>query len=98
MYTRAPVEIVSEEASQQGLQATVLLSRRSRTSRRILISGRRCQVIPARLLRSPSYPQSKSINVYLPRTQWPDFLIYVAYEDTSPTFYVVPRMNLSADT
>jgi hypothetical protein len=67
--------------------------------RRVLIEGRRCQVIPTKLRASnPEYPDVQYYAIYLPRTEWADFLIYVAYKEHPLLLFIIPRGLLTKDT
>ena len=64
-----------------------------------MIDGKRCQVIPCpRLHPNASYPQAEYSPLYLPRTTWADFLVYVAHKETPRRFYIIPRGELAKDT
>jgi hypothetical protein len=68
-------------------------------ARLLVIEGRPCQVIKTRQLIDPHFPNAVSVCLYLPRTHFADFLIYVAYPLSGrPSFYIVPRGILSKDT
>jgi hypothetical protein len=91
-------EIMLNNAAQLGLKVENARIRK-RKGAFLRIEGRRCQLIPTRRLRSnPSYPQSRSRQLYLPRNHWPEFLIYIDTEDSEPIFYVVPSGDLDKDT
>ena len=67
--------------------------------RLLLIDGRHCQVIPTRRSKnSVTYPQAEYFPLYLPRSTWADFLIYVAHKETPRRVYIVPRGKLTKDT
>jgi hypothetical protein len=97
------IELVIGEAKSRGLRI-VRLSAQSRRhvfdKRLLMVEGRRCQVIPSRRGHpSAKYPHSEYFPLYLPRTDWPDFLIYVSLTDeTRLIFRVVPRVEMSKDT
>ncbi len=97
-----PIEYVISEAQSRGLvvQRIPVDSKTLRHDPRLLlIDGRPCQVIPTRLGKnSVAYPQAGYFSVYLPRTTWADFLIYVAHKETPKRFYIVPRGKLTKDT
>jgi len=44
------------------------------------------------------YPHTKYLPRYLPRTNWPDYLLYVSTSDQQPVFHIVPRAAMSKDT
>jgi len=63
------------------------------------ISGRPCQVSRTSLSHtSREYPDATSIPIYLPRTSFADFVIYVSANVDMDDFYIVPRGVLSKDT
>jgi len=97
-----PIEYVISEARARGLLVQRIPAD-SKTllhdPRLLLIGGWRCQVIPTRRSKnSVVYPQAEYFSVYLPRTTWADFLIYVAHKETPQSFYIVPRGKLTKDT
>jgi hypothetical protein len=56
-------------------------------------------VIPTRIGHpSPEYPRAEYFPLYLPRGDWPDFLIYVSSTEADPIFRVIPRVVMSKDT
>lgn len=94
------IHFAIEEARRRGLDVKTEKPHRGSFSR-LLIEGRPCQAVPARRFRpSRQYPKAECVQLYLPRTRWPDFLIYVlGLEDSErPVFYIVPRGDMSADT
>lgn len=90
------------EAQSKGLDVQrVVISGKRWDGRTVLIECRPCQIIRTRYLTSnPRCPKALSIVIYLPRTEWPDFLIYVARRATTEPleFYILPRGILSKDT
>lgn len=97
-----PIERVIAEAHSRGLVTERLPaeSKRHRFDKRLLlISGSRCQVIPTRRGHpSAEYPKAEYFPLYLPRTNWPDFLVYVSLVENPTVFYVIPRMEMTKDT
>jgi hypothetical protein len=62
------------------------------------IAGRPCQVSRTSLIHtSEEYVEATSLPIYLPRTSFADFVIYVPMNVDSTDFYVVPRGALSKD-
>ena len=96
------IELVIAEALSRGLRIERLASQSKRhpfDKRLLLIEGRRCQVIPSRRGHpSAEYPDAEYFPLYLPRTDWPDFLIYVSLIENQPVFRIVPRLEMSKDT
>jgi hypothetical protein len=104
-YTNAMpslIELVIAEALSRDLRIERLASQSKRhpfDKRLLLIEGRRCQVIPSRRGHpSAEYPDAEYFPLYLPRTDWPDFLIYVSLIENHPVFRIVPRVEMSKDT
>ena len=63
------------------------------------IAGRPCQVSRTSLFHtSDEYVEATAIPIYLPRTSFADFVIYVPMNLETADFYVVPRGALSKDT
>jgi len=97
-----PIEYAISEAESRGFSVERLPSEsksRLHDPRLLMIEGRRCQVIPCTRLRpNASYPQAEYFPLYLPRTTWADFLIYVAHKETPQRFYIIPRGELAKDT
>jgi hypothetical protein len=97
-----PIEIVVAEAASHDLRVEripVLSKRHISDKRRLLIQGKRCQVIPSRIGHpNPDYPQAEYFPLYLPRTEWPDFLIYVSPDEIHPVCRIIPRSEMSKDT
>lgn len=92
-----------DEAVSKGLdvQRVVSSDRKRWDGRLVLIEHRPCQIVMTRYhVPDPRWPEGISIRLYLPRTDWPDFIIYVTRKTrTQPLeFYVVPRGILSKDT
>jgi hypothetical protein len=97
-----PIEIVAAEAASHGLRVERIPVRSKRDifdKRRLLIEGKRCQVIPSQIGHpNVNYPQAEYFPLYLPRTEWPDFLIYVTPDEICPVFHVILRAEMSKDT
>jgi hypothetical protein len=63
------------------------------------IAGRPCQVSRTNLAHtSAEYPNATSLPIYLPRTGFADFVIYVPMDSEREDFYIVPRGLISKDT
>jgi hypothetical protein len=68
-------------------------------ARLLAVEGRLCQIIRTREVIDSHYPNAVYAPLYLPRTKFADFLIYVAFPSSSPPrFYVVPRGAMTKDT
>src|SRR5258708_18806888 len=99
----SPIDFVVAEALSRGLRVERLPTESKRhvfDKRLLMVEGKRCQVIPSRRgYPNAQYPHAEYFPMYLPRTDWPDFLIYVSQTDeTRPVFPVVPRVEMSKDT
>jgi len=97
-----PIELVVAEASVHGLRVERIPAQSKQhifNKRRLLIEGKRCQVIPSKIGHSSvEYPQAEYFSLYLPRGEWPDFLIYVSSNEVHPVFRIIPRSEMSKDT
>jgi hypothetical protein len=92
---------VAAEASLKGLKIEKVISadRRFWDGRFLVVEDKRCQIIRTKYhVSDPRYPNAVSVPFHLPRTDWPDFVIYVTKRESSPEFYIVPRGDLSKDT
>jgi hypothetical protein len=87
------VDFVIRQAESLGLAVE-----RVANPRQLYIARQPVQVMLARLGAANSkYAHAKSLDLYLPRREFPAFLIYVT-EDQTPDFYILPRGVLSHDT
>jgi hypothetical protein len=92
------------QAVSRGLsvQRVIFLDQEKWDGRSLLIEEKPCQIVRTRYaLSNPSSPTGLSIRLYLPRTDWPDFMIYVMRKIAGPgplDYYVIPRGALSKDT
>jgi hypothetical protein len=62
--------------------------------RRLYIDGRPCQAIKSKWYEN--FPGCTAMNMYMPRTEFADFLLYVP--EGQDTVYVVPRGKIAHDT
>jgi len=98
---QSPISVVVNEAEARGLsvQRSFASGTKVPDPRLLHIAGKPCQVIKTvHESSSPEYSYAKSLRLYLPRTRFADFLIYVAVDMVPPTFYIIPRGILSKDT
>jgi hypothetical protein len=97
-----PIDLVIAEATSRGLEIERLPAEsgpHTFDKRLLLIEGRRCQAIPSRSGHpNAEYPHAEYFPLYLPRTDWADFLVYVSLTENPPVFYIIPRLEMSKDT
>jgi len=95
-----PVSEVITEARAIGLSVQRLSGYGKILDARLLVvEGRICQIIKTRQVIDSHYPNAVYAPLYLPRTEYADFLIYVAFPPSGPPrFYVVPRGAMTKDT
>src|SRR5579872_3263911 len=95
-----PLREVMAEAQAHGLSVQRLTGYGKVLDARLLaIEGMICQIVRTRQVPQVDYPTAAYARLYLPRTEFADFLIYVAFPSTGdPSFYVVPRGAMSKDT
>ena len=97
-----PIDLVTQRAEELGLKCKRLARTpavRGFLSKRLLIEGRPCQVISARIYHHPSPAKIKVYPLYFPSSRWPDFLIYVSKDkDGSTAFFIVPRGAVNKGT
>ena len=95
---------VIAQAESKGLRVqTIVFSDQKRWDcRSIVIENKPCQIVRTRCYASkPGSLNGLRIRLYLPRTDWPDFIIYVVRQPISPgtpECYIIPRGVLSKDT
>jgi len=97
-------DLVSNCARALGVKVEIT-SKRNRGARGgtfLRIENRLCQIVPTRsFVSNPDYPRSRSAFLYLPRNQFPEFLVYVrgdAQEPGKHIFYIVPSGDIKKDT
>jgi hypothetical protein len=91
--------VVAQEARARGLACERADVRKGLQTKCVRIMGYACQIVPLRL-----YPTGKNSDLvdhslYLPRSDWPDFIIYVfaKRERGIPVFYCSTRRNVERD-
>ncbi len=95
------IDAVTAQAASRDLCVERLAGARKNTldPRLLYIEKKPCQVIrTAHDSTSPAYSYAKSLRLYLPRTNFADFLIYVVMDSVPPSVYIIPRGVLSQDT
>lgn len=93
----SPIDFAVAEALSRG--SPTESKRHAFDKRLLLIEGKRCQVIPSRRGHPNAlYPHAEYFPLYLPRNNWPDFLIYVSLHETPPIFRIISRAEMSKDT
>lgn len=95
--------VVAETVSKGLKVERIIFSNQKRWHGRCVeIERKPCQIVRARYAPpNPLSPKANSIRIYLPRTEWPDFVIYVVRhreKQQPPEYYIVPRGVLSKDT
>jgi hypothetical protein len=99
---KVPINEVMGEARANGLCVQRLTGYGKVLDARLLgVEGRICQIIRTRQVIDAHYPKTAYAPLYLPRNEFADFLVYVAFPDSSstpPRFYVVPRGVMTKDT
>lgn len=100
MHELSDAVVAEGKANGLDVRRVILPSQEHWKGRLLIIENRPCQIVRTRYaITNPAASQALSIHLYLPRTHWPDFVIYVARQDsTTLGFYVVPRGILSKDT
>jgi hypothetical protein len=101
---------VIQAASAHGLKCEELPADKPglfRFRKRLLIESRKCQIVPS-LIKYVDGSRSEHMlrHLYLPSTEWADFLIYAASERRQPEnrqpenfeFYIVPRGDATKST
>ncbi len=98
----SPIDFVVAEALSRGFRVERLRTESKRHAfdkRLLLVEGKRCQVIPSRRGHpNELYPHAEYFPLYLPRNNWPDFLIYVSLHESLPIFRIISRAEMSKDT
>jgi hypothetical protein len=98
----SPIDFVVAEALSRGFRVERLPTESKRHAfdkRLLLVEGKRCQVIPSRRGHPNAlYPRAEYFPLYLPRNNWPDFLIYVSLHETPTIFRIISRAEMSKDT
>lgn len=94
---------VVAQAASKGLSVQQIVPDQKRWDGRfLLIEEKQCQIVKGRYhLSNPRSPEALSIQLYLPRTTWPDFVVYVVRPTANLEpleYYIVPRGVLSRDT
>jgi hypothetical protein len=93
------IDMVAQEAQARGLACERADVRKGLRNKCVRIAGYACQIVPLHL-----YPTGKKSDLvdhalYLPRSDWPDFIIYVfANGKQTSRFFIVPRGEMSKET
>jgi hypothetical protein len=87
---RMEMAVVLAHAEKLGIDSDMV------DERSLFLNGRPCQVIPATWFNNSIYPQCTAMTLYMPRTEFADFLLYVPHE--SDDVFVIPRGLLEYDT
>jgi|HubBroStandDraft_4_1064222.scaffolds.fasta_scaffold25127_4 hypothetical protein len=95
----ALIDLVKRKAEELGLKCQHTRTYGKRHSKWLVIEGRPCQVVSARIYRHPDSTRIAVYGLYLPASHWPDFLIYVSMDKQGlASFFVVPRGEATKST
>jgi hypothetical protein len=95
----AAFHAVVDEARRRDLIVTFSAEAASAPWKYIHIAGRPCQVSRTNAFHnSVEYPDTSALKIYLPRTGFADFVIYMPMDSESSDFYIIPRGKLTKDT
>jgi hypothetical protein len=102
LSTRSPpmlIDVIAREAQARGLTCERADVPKGLQNKCVSIAGYPCQIVPMRL-----YARGKNSDLvlhalYLPRSDWPDFVIYaLANGKDASRFFIVPRGEISKET
>jgi hypothetical protein len=93
------IDVVAEEARARGLTCKSADVRGGLQTKCVRIAGYACQIVPLRLYLTGKNSDLVEHSLYLPRSDWPDFIIYVfASQKETSQFFIVPRGEISKET
>ncbi len=93
------IEVVAQEARARGLTCKRADVRNGLRNKCVRIAGYACQIVPLRLYPTGRNSDLVEHSLYLPRSDWPDFIIYVfANRKETTRFFIVPRGEISKET
>jgi hypothetical protein len=93
------IDVVAQEAKARGLTCERADVRNGLQTKCVLIGGYACQIVPLRLYQTGKNSDLIAYSLYLPRSDWPDFIIYVfANRKETARFFIVPRGVISKET
>jgi hypothetical protein len=93
------IDVVVQEAQARGLTCTRADVRRGLRNKCVRIAGYACQIVPMQLYLTGKNSDLVDHCLYLPRSDWPDFIIYVfAKRKETTRFFIVPRGEISKET
>jgi hypothetical protein len=93
------IDAVAERAQANGLVCERADVHQGWQNKCIRIAGYACQIVPLRLYTRGKNSDLVVHSLYLPRSDWPDFVIYVFANDKDPSrFFIVPRGEISKET
>jgi hypothetical protein len=90
MRVGAEMAVVLVHAEKLGIDAEMV------GTRNLFLNRRPCRVMPARWFADVDHPQCKALTLYIPRTKFVDFLLYVLRG--TEEVYVIPRGLLEYNT
>jgi hypothetical protein len=93
------IDVVAEEARARGLTCERADVRKGLQTKCVRIAGYACQISPLRLYPTGKNSDLVAHSLYLPRSDWPDFIIYVSADGKETSqFFIVPRGEMSKET
>jgi hypothetical protein len=100
MQDESTINAVMNEAKANGVSVQRLIGYGKVLDARLLaLESRVCQVIKTHERVDTHYPNATSVPLYLPRSEFADFLIYPVHQDGGkPAFYIIPRGVMTKDT
>jgi hypothetical protein len=93
------IDTVAQEAQARGLTCERADVRNGLRNKCVRIAGYACQIVPLRLYLTGKNSDLVLHSLYLPRSHWPDFIIYAfASQKETSQFFIVPRGEISKET
>ena len=93
------IDAVTQEALARGLTCERADVRSGLRNKCVRIAGYACQIVPLRLYLTGKNSDLVEHSLYLPRSDWPDFIIYVfASRNETSQFFIVPRGEIAKET
>jgi hypothetical protein len=93
------IDVIAHEAQARGLTCERADVRRGLRNKCVRIAGYACQIVPMQLYLTGKNSDLVDHCLYLTRSDWPDFIIYVfASRNETSQFFIVPRGEISKET